>query len=218
MEHEVNILFDVDGVLLDTMSIWENSANLYLKDIWGIDAPEGLDRECAAMSLMEAGAYMKELYPQISLEAAELADGVAAFIRERYVKAPAMAYMPETIRELKNRGYHLFLATASDEENVKGALKNHGVWDCFLDIYTCTRIGYSKQYVEYYQKIAEHIGADCKDLIMVEDSLHSVITAKKAGLKVIGIREPHAQKTEQEMRRLCDIYMENLDAFRQYLF
>ena len=38
------ILFDVDGVLIDSMPIWENSANLYLLEEQGIDAPPEVDQ------------------------------------------------------------------------------------------------------------------------------------------------------------------------------
>ncbi|MCM1178688.1 MAG: HAD family hydrolase [Clostridium sp.] len=210
MEQYKNIIFDVDGVLLDTMSIWENSANFYLKEAWNIDAPEELDRVCAVMSLLEAGSYIKEQYPQIPLDAAGIADGVVEFIRERYVKAPATKHMVETIRELKRRGCHLFLATASDEENVKGALTGHGVWGCFDAIYTCTEIGYSKNYVEYYECIAERIGTSCQGLVMVEDSIHSVLTAKKAGLTVIGVYEQAAADKWKQMQEHCDVCVGNL--------
>ena len=65
--------------------------------------------------------------------------------------------------------------------------RNLGVWHCFLDIYTCTEIGYSKNYAEYYKTVAKRIGVSCEELIMVEDSLHSMVTAKRAGLTVIGV-------------------------------
>lgn len=211
MKQYKNIIFDVDGVLLDTMAVWANSANLYLKEVWNIDAPEEIDSVCATMSLMESGAYVKKLYPQIPLEAAGLADGVAEFIRERYIKAPATKYMVETIKELKKQGYHLFLATASDEENVRAALTNHGVWKCFDAIYTCTEIGYSKNYVEYFEGVAKRLRLPCRELVMIEDSIHSVLTAKKAGFTVIGVYEKSASDKWQQMQEHCDACVENLE-------
>ena len=205
-----NIVFDVDGVLLDSMSIWANSANLYLMSKWGIDAPPELDKTCATMSLMESGAYVKELYPQITLSARELADGVAEFIRERYWKAPAKAGMQETVRQLHHAGYQLYLATASEEENVKGALTNLGVWDCFTDIFTCMEIGYSKSYTEYFEEVAKRIGVPCESLVMVEDSLHSMRTAKKAGYTVAGVYEESSAGQWEEIKEICDVYFESL--------
>ncbi len=211
------IIFDVDGVLLDTMSIWANSANEYLKEVHGIVASPELDKKCATMSLLESGEYILSLYPQITMSARQLADGVAEFIRERYWKAPEMAGMSETVRWLCGNGYTLYLATASEKENVRGALSNLGVWECFSGIYTCTEIGYSKSYVEYYEEVVRCIGVSANHLTMVEDSLHSMITAKKAGLKVIGVYEESSSHLEEEIREVADIYLYNLQEIRNVI-
>ena len=216
MKHKI-IVFDVDGVLLDSMSIWANSANLYLLDVYGIEAPLELDKTCATMSLLEAGEYIKKMYPQITETPRQLADGVAESIRERYVRLPEKPGMHKTIRKLYEEGLTLYLATASEEENVKGALTNLGVWDCFTDIFTCTEIGYSKNYTEYYEKVAGRIGVSCKELVMVEDSLHSMITAKKAGLMVVGVYEESSADKAEEIRKVCDVYLEKLEELPKWL-
>lgn len=217
MSWEKTILFDVDGVLIDSMSIWENSANVYLKKVHGIDAPAYVDKNCETLSLMEAGDYIRKLYPQITMSSRELADGVAEMIRERYWQVEERPYMVETVRNLKDRNYRLYLATASEVENVKGALKNLGVWSEFEDIFTCTDIGYSKNRVEYFEKVAKRIHMLCNDLILVEDSLHSVKTAKKAGLTVIGVFEEHAIDKQKEMKEACDSYIHDLSELMNVL-
>ena len=133
------ILFDVDGVLLDSMEVWDNLANRYLLEVHGIVAEPDLDRNCATMSLPEAAAYMKRLYPQLLLTESELEQGVAAFIREAYWKVPAMPGLSEILQALAKEGYSMVLATASDSQNVEGALKGHQVWKYFDGIYTCSR-------------------------------------------------------------------------------
>ena len=217
MKHWEHIIFDVDGVLIDSMPIWEHSASLYLKQAWNIDAPPLIDKDCATLSLLEAAAYMKQLYPQIDVTDRTLADGVAAFIRERYWQAEARPGMQETIHTLKEQGYHLYLATASETENVRGALSNLGVWDCFDAIYTCTDIGYSKSYTEYYEKVAQCIGMPCKDLIMVEDSLHSMVTTKKAGLVVAAVYEPYSVADAVAIRDVSDVYVDTLPQLIPYI-
>lgn len=217
MNRRKTILFDVDGVLIDSMPIWENSANAYLLQVHGIDAPSYVDKNCETLSLLEAGEYIKSLYPQIILTPKEIADGVAELIRKRYWSVEERPFMKETISWLKNQNYTLYLATASETQNVKGALQNLGVWDEFEDIFTCTDIGYSKNYVAYYQKTAEKIGMQCQDLIMVEDSLHSIQTAKKAGLKVVGVYEEYSADKQEQIKEVCDIYIENLGQLPELL-
>lgn len=212
-----NIIFDVDGVLIDSMSIWENSANLYLSEVHGIDAPPEVDKNCATMSLLEAGEYIKTLYPKLTISSQELARGVAEFIRERYWKVQEMPGMVETVQTLKKAGYTLYLATASERENVRGALTNLGVWDCFQDIFTCTEVGFSKSYTEYYEEVAGRIGVPCKELIMIEDSLHSMVTAKKAGLIVVGVYEESSAGKAKEIQEVCDVYLRSLKELPEWL-
>ena len=125
--------------------------------------------------------------------------------------------MAKTIHSLYYQGYSLFLATASEETNVRGALSNLGVWDCFQNIYTCTEIGYSKNFTEYYEEVAKRIGVPCKKLVMVEDSLHSMITAKKAGLTVVGVYEESSADKAEEINKVCDVYLEKLDGIFMWL-
>lgn len=204
------ILFDVDGVLIDTMPIWDNSANLYLKEVHHIEAPRYVDQNCTTLSLLEAGEYILSLYPQIERTPRQIADEVAAFIRERYVKVGERPQMVETIKTLKASSYQMYLATASEEENVEGALRNLGVWDCFEDIFTCTAIGYSKSYVAYYEEVAKRIEVPCNQLVMVEDSLHSMVTAKEAGLTVVGVYEELSVDKQDEICAVCDTYLHSL--------
>lgn len=217
MNQKKTILFDVDGVLIDSMPIWENSANEYLKETYNIDAPSYVDKNCETLSLFEAGAYIKSLYPQIKETPKELAQGVAQLIRERYWMVGEKPFMINTVKDLKNQGYQLYLATASELENVKGALNNLGVWQYFNDIFTCMDIGYSKSYVEYFEEVAKKLHVSCNDLILVEDSLHSVKTAKKAGLTVIGVFEEYSADKQEEMKAICDIYINDLSELKNYL-
>lgn len=215
--HFKNIIFDVDGVLIDSMPIWENSANLYLENVWGIIPYRELDRDCATMSLLEAGAYIKKCYPQITASEKELADGVVGYIRERYLKAPAKPEMIETVKALFNQGYHLYLATASETENVRGVLNNLGVWECFEEIFTCTDIGYSKSYSEYFYSVADMIGVPCRELLIIEDSLHSMVTAKEAGLTVIGVYDESSKGNTEKIKEICDVYLESLGGLMEWI-
>ena len=47
------VIFDVDGVLLDSMSAWENLGQMYLKHL-GISAEADLGEILSPMSLEEA--------------------------------------------------------------------------------------------------------------------------------------------------------------------
>ena len=62
-------IFDADGTLLDSMSIWRDAGARYLKTL-GFTAEEGLGDILYPMTLEEGSAYLKDRYalPQTERE------------------------------------------------------------------------------------------------------------------------------------------------------
>lgn len=54
-------IFDVDGTLLNSMPVWENLGELYLKSV-GVEAEPGLGEELSAMSLPQGADYLIQHY------------------------------------------------------------------------------------------------------------------------------------------------------------
>ena len=54
------VIFDVDGVLLNSMPVWENLGELYL-DHLGIEAEKNLGETLFEMSLEEAADYLSHI-------------------------------------------------------------------------------------------------------------------------------------------------------------
>ena len=54
-------IFDVDGTILDSMSIWDEAGSRYLR-AKGIEAPSDLGDTLFAMTITEAAAYLKEKF------------------------------------------------------------------------------------------------------------------------------------------------------------
>ena len=55
------IIFDFDGTLFDSMSIWETAGADYLSSL-GYTAEEGLSEKLKAWSMMQSAEYLKEQY------------------------------------------------------------------------------------------------------------------------------------------------------------
>lgn len=68
-------IFDLDGVLLDSMGIWNDLGARYLRG-QGITPEPGLNAILFAMSMEQGAAYLKAHYPLPQSEA-EIGDGIA---------------------------------------------------------------------------------------------------------------------------------------------
>ena len=78
------VIFDVDGVLLNSMPVWENLGELYLNRL-GIEAEKGLGDTLFTMSLEEGAGYLISHY-NLDKTPEEIVKGLnreaAGFLRE----------------------------------------------------------------------------------------------------------------------------------------
>ena len=75
-------IFDLDGVLLDSMGIWNDLGARYLRG-QGITPEPGLNAILFAMSMEQGAAYLKAHYPLPQSEA-EIGDGIARMVADYY--------------------------------------------------------------------------------------------------------------------------------------
>ena len=54
-------IFDMDGTILDSMGLWLNAGELYLKTL-GITAEKDLGKKLFELNMEEGAEYMKEKY------------------------------------------------------------------------------------------------------------------------------------------------------------
>ncbi|MEI3330186.1 MAG: hypothetical protein V8R27_00590 [Oscillospiraceae bacterium] len=75
-------IFDLDGVLLDSMGIWRDLGARYLR-ARGISPAPGLGEVLFAMSMEQGAAYLKTHYSLPEGEV-EIWDGIAALLADYY--------------------------------------------------------------------------------------------------------------------------------------
>lgn len=75
-------IFDIDGTLLDSMSMWNHAGEWYLARL-GIKAEPGLGRRLLPMSMEQAAGYMREQYCLTQTEA-EIVSGVEETVSRYY--------------------------------------------------------------------------------------------------------------------------------------
>ena len=75
-------VFDLDGTLLDSLSVWETLAEDYLRSL-GKEPREDLNRKFAAFTLEEAAAYYQAHYG-VALSKEEIIAGINGRVRAFY--------------------------------------------------------------------------------------------------------------------------------------
>ena len=203
-------IFDADGTLLDSMPVWNNIGELYLKSI-GLTAREGLGETLHTMSLEQGAAYLKKEY-RLEKQIPEIVGDVLKIVADFYrLEAPLKPGVKETLEWLKHRQVKMAVATSGNRELIEAALERNGVLGYFGKIFTCTETGAGKDDPLIYLEAAQFLESGPDETLVFEDAFHAAETAKKAGFTVFGIYDDSNREKLSRMKELCDFYFDRMD-------
>ena len=184
------VIFDFDGVLVDSLPAWEHSASNFLRRL-GITPPPGLDDELSKLSLSEGAQILKDRFdlPQTPDEIIEL---TLAPIWEHYrTDIPAKPGALELLASLHAQGIKIGIATGGDRRLVLQALTRLGMRRYIQAITTCDEVGVGKQNSAVYDVTRAKLGVEASRALVIEDALFALQTAKSAGYITAGVAEPN---------------------------
>lgn len=197
----------MDGTLLDSMGIWEDVGEIYLKRR-GMAAKPGLNDVIINMRLIDAAQFLIDDYG-LSASVEEVCDEFKDIVQQYYNnEAPIKPGVYEFLEELKSRGVGMCLATATNRHMVEPALKRLGLYDYFSEIFTTKEVGKHKGFPDIYRVSLEHLGTDRSNTLVFEDALYAANTAKADGFLVAGISDRFCRELA-EVKELSDVYIES---------
>ena len=206
------IVFDVDGVLLNSMPVWENLGELYLERL-GVKAEKDLGETLFAMTLEEGAQYLIERYG-LDKTPEEIIKGLNREVKDFYVsKVPLKEGVRQYLYEFRERNIPMVIATTGDRENAQAALKRLKVYSYFQGIFTCSEIGSGKNQPDIYYAAALQLDTDPKETLVFEDALHAIQTAKRAGFKTVGVYDRANDRNLAQIWNTADIYLPEFKDF-----
>ena len=156
------VIFDVDGVLLNSMPVWENLGEIYLERL-GIKAEKGLGETLFAMSLEEGADYLIKNYG-LKQTPGEIIAGLNREVQDFYGrKVPLKEGVRVYLEEFRDRKIPMAIATSGDRANAAAALKRLKVLSYFRAVFTCSEIGSSKSHPDIYYAAALQLDTDPSD-------------------------------------------------------
>jgi HAD superfamily hydrolase (TIGR01509 family) len=181
------VVFDNDGLLLDTESVWTRAEQDLFKRR-GVEFTAGNKRELVGTSAEIAGGILErrlgepgramELIEELNvLVVAELEHGVEAMLGAR-----------ELLHELKRRGTPIGLVSNSPLNFVRRSLEIVGFTDRFDVVLSAHEVAAPKPAPDPYLEACRRLGVEPGlSVVALEDSPTGVAAARAAGLTVIGV-------------------------------
>lgn len=200
-------IFDVDGTLLDSMYIWNQAGEKYLRRR-GIAPREGVNEEFKNQSLRQAACYLQNTWGVTGTTEEIMADINKMIEEDYFYQVKLKEGVADFLKQLKAKDVKMCLATATDRHLVEAALRRNGIDGYFLRIFTCTEVGRGKDEPVIFQRALEELAVPRDKALIFEDALYAVKTAKKAGFTVAAIRDS-SEKEQGALAELADFYFEN---------
>lgn len=180
------VLFDMDGVLVDSETPLMKCAIDHLKNKYGINAKfedfadfvgKGEDAAIGGVVRKNGGTYL----PQMKDECYEIYIQLAETIVDA---APGMAELLPKLKE----NYKLAVASSADRRKVDVNIRVLGVEESVFDaVITGSDITNKKPDPEIYLKAAAAVGVEPENCLVVEDAVAGIESGKAAGCKVVGV-------------------------------
>ena len=207
-------IFDLDGVLLDSMAVWNDLGVRYLQKR-GIQPEAGLSQILFSMSMEQGADYLKEQY-QLPDTSQEILNGIEQMIQDFYFyEVQPKEGAKELLYFLQDQNVKMIAATSSPREHVTKALQRNGLYGYLQQIYTTGEVGISKHEPLIYQLAAKSLGTKPEETLVFEDSLYALKTAKNAGFRTIGVYDADGETDQEGVRETGELYLTSLLDFRQ---
>jgi HAD superfamily hydrolase (TIGR01509 family) len=208
------VVFDLDGVLIDSEPIWEQVRRHYVDAHGGRWQPDSQSR-LMGMSTAEWARYLSvELGVRRTPD--EVAQEVVAQMALRYDEhVPLIPGGDEVVRRLAGQ-WPMGLASSSPARLIAAALQAAGLADVFAVALSTEQMSRGKPAPDVYLAAAEGLGVPATDCVAIEDSSNGVRSAAAAGMRVIGI--PHdSYGLAPDAKAACAVVLGGLDGLTPQL-
>jgi HAD superfamily hydrolase (TIGR01509 family) len=202
------VVFDLDGVLVDSEAVWDEARRAVVADAGG----SWRERATTDMMGMSAPEWSRYLHDELGvpLEPGEINDRVVAAVLERYrSELPLLPGAVDAVKRLAAR-WPLGLASSANRPVIDAVLATAGLTECFGATMSSEEVARGKPSPDVYLAAADRLGVDPERAAAVEDSSNGLRSAAAAGMAVIAVPNQRFPP-DQDALELADLVVHSLD-------
>lgn len=213
MKKVKGIIFDMDGLLFDTESIY-CEANLVVAEKYNLPFTKEIYAKYIGISDEEVWADLHKIFADHGEETVQkFIDESWGMAHDRF-KTGEVDLKPgvhELLAYLEDKNIPRVLASSNVRPVIEILLEHAGIRDKFSDIISAEDVKFAKPDPEIFVIAADRLGIDPADGLVLEDSKNGILAAEGAGVPVVMVPDivpPTAdlkEKTEAVLSSLHEV-------------
>ncbi len=198
------VVFDLDGVLLDSEQLWDEVRREVVVRHGGRWNPEAT----SAMQGMSSTEWSRYLRDELGLDLGldETVDLVVGALLARYAQhLPLLPGAVDCVRRLGRR-WDLGLASSSNRVVIDEVLTLAGLRDAFRVTLSSEEVARGKPAPDVYLEAVRRLGYPPDRCVAVEDAANGIRSAVAAGLAVVAVPNRHYPPPESVLRHAMLVF------------
>lgn len=206
------ILFDMDGLLVDSEPLWFSVERAFAASRGG-DWTDEQAAACVGKGLLNTLRAMQHAFGfavDVERDADEVVNMVIARAGEIRLKPGALALLDDAKGKAK-----LALASSSSLRLIEAVLREVGVYDRFDAVVSGEQVAHPKPAPDIFLHAASLLGVPPARAVVLEDSIAGVTAGRAAGMFVIAV--PEGSVADRPFSAHADVIVSDLFEARAHL-
>ena len=202
------VVFDMDGVLVDTEQVWDEVREELVRERGG----RWSNRAQADMMGMSSTEWSRYMHDELALveEPEEINDEVVRRMLGRY--ETDLPLIPGAVQAVRRLAPELILALASSSNRplIDAVLRRAGITDLFATTVSSEEVARGKPAPDVFLEAARRLGIAADRCAAVEDSSNGLRAAGAAGMRLLAFPNGHYPPAPDALA-LADVVLATLD-------
>lgn len=195
------VIFDMDGVLVDSHEVHRRSWRLFLKTL-GREVPD------SELSFILDGRKRSDILRHFlgdcsELQMEELGRRKDCIFRQMRLDVAAIPGAVRLVRQLDGNGVALALATSASRSRAHSTLVDLGLMGCFRQIVAGEDVQFGKPDREIYCLARQRLGIEPECLLAVEDAISGIRAAVDSGLNCLAVASHESEENLTAAGAIC---------------
>ncbi len=209
------VIFDMDGLMFDTEKVFAMAWD-YVGEEMGLGKAGYMGLKTLGLNVEKTRQVWREEFGD-KYDEDTMKKLTKEFLTKYYSEngVPVKKGLYILLDYLKSKDYKLAVASSSSKREVEEHMKDAGVYDDF-DVIVCgDMVNKSKPEPDIYLKACEALKVNAEECYALEDSKNGLLSAYRAGCKVIMV--PDLWQPDEEIEGILLAKCNDLEAVKEFL-